>query len=321
MVDLPLVEFGALAAGDPQARRALLDASRDVGTFLLTGAADLHRKALASAHRFFALDPAIQHDLDIARSPHFRGFSVMYNERDWREQIHFGHERPARTIRHPWDRLDGPNQWPPEAALRAGIQAVMMDAESIGQVLLGALAEEIGAASGAFGAVPDDAYTLMKFIRYHVQPGDGVARRGVAQHCDFSWLTLLVQDSVGGLQVMDRRGRWIDVPPTPETVVVNIGELLQFATWGDLFAAPHRVVNPSRSRDRLSVPMFINPSLAQTVHRHGPRPAALSWPDSAHVHRVLPLSMIVDAGVEHVHFGAAEWRRKGENIWCAECCA
>ncbi|HEX2887453.1 isopenicillin N synthase family dioxygenase [Vineibacter terrae] len=317
---LPLIDAAGLAAGDPSARHALHVASRDVGAFRLAGV-PFCRDAAFLARRFFALDAAARRQLKIARSAHFRGFSVMHSERDWREQVHFAHERPARASGQAWDRLEGPNLWPPDPALRRDVLALLCGAEHIGRLLLASLGQAIGASPDAFGAASDDAYTLLKLIRYHAQPGKDERRRGVAAHCDFSWLTLLFQDAVGGLQVMDRDGRWIDVPAAPDLVVVNIGELLQFATWGDLFAAPHRVVNPSRSRERLSVPVFINPPLAHTVWRVGRQPAAPSWPDSAHVHRVLPLAQVADAVIEQLHFGALEWRRKGENIWCAECCA
>ena len=43
-------------------------------------------------------------------------------------------------------------------------------------------------------------------------------------------LTLLwVEPGKGGLQV-ERDGEWVDAPPVPGAFVVNIGELLEYAT-------------------------------------------------------------------------------------------
>lgn len=319
---LPLLDVAAVAAGHPAALRSLHDSCRDVGTVLLSGvAADLRAAPVALARRFFAIDQDTKRSLDIARSPHFRGYSVMHNERDWREQFHVGPEGPPRSAGVAWRRLEGPNLWPPDDALRVGTLAVMRRVACVGAMLLAALASARGLPAEAFAAPPDDAYTLLKFIRYHAQVGDGVRRRGVAAHCDFSWLTLLFQDDVGGLQVMDRAGRWIDVAASPDVVVVNVGELLQFATSGALFAAPHRVINPSSTRDRLSVPVFINPALDCAIARADVTPAISPWIEATHVHRVLPVAQIHDPGARYLHFGHAEWRRKGENIWCAACCA
>ena len=54
-------------------------------------------------------------------------------------------------------------------------------------------------------------------------------------------ITLLLQDDQGGLQVETPRG-WIDVPPRPDTFVINIGELLELASDGFLRATMHRVL-------------------------------------------------------------------------------
>jgi len=51
-------------------------------------------------------------DLAIERSPYFRGYSVMQSSRDWREQIHFGREEPARGSQPAPAPLCGPNLWP-----------------------------------------------------------------------------------------------------------------------------------------------------------------------------------------------------------------
>ena len=49
---------------------------------------------------------------------------------------------------------------------------------------------------------------------------------GTTQHSDPDFLTILLQDHIGGLQVF-YQNRWIDVPPVPGALVVNVGDLLQ----------------------------------------------------------------------------------------------
>jgi len=49
---------------------------------------------------------------------------------------------------------------------------------------------------------------------------------GTTQHSDTGFLTVLLQDEIGGLQVL-QDDQWIDVPPTPGAFIVNIGDLMQ----------------------------------------------------------------------------------------------
>lgn len=49
---------------------------------------------------------------------------------------------------------------------------------------------------------------------------------GASKHEDSDFLTVLLQDSIGGLQVL-YQNQWVDVPPTPGALVVNNGDLLQ----------------------------------------------------------------------------------------------
>jgi isopenicillin N synthase-like dioxygenase len=87
---------------------------------------------------------------------------------------------------------------------------------------------------------------------------DAKERFGVAPHTDFGVLTVLLQDTTGGLQVRVKSGDWIEAPPIPGTLVCNIGDLL--ARWSNnRFASTvHRVINRSKGA-RYSIPVFFDP--------------------------------------------------------------
>lgn len=48
---------------------------------------------------------------------------------------------------------------------------------------------------------------------------------GLGAHTDFSWLTMVLQDKVPALEVLNNNGEWIDVPPVPNTLVCNVGQV------------------------------------------------------------------------------------------------
>lgn len=62
-------------------------------------------------------------------------------------------------------------------------------------------------------------------------------------HTDFGTLTLLTQDVVGGLRIQTLEEQWINVPPVPNGIAVNVGDMLQRWTNGVLRATPHQVIS------------------------------------------------------------------------------
>ena len=97
-------------------------------------------------------------------------------------------------------------------------------------------------------------YPALKDIK--VEPG---AVRGSA-HEDINFITLLVAASSSGLQVRDNEGAWHDVPFEENSVVCNIGDMLQLASNRLFKSTTHRVVNPDDSSvDRISMPLFVHP--------------------------------------------------------------
>jgi isopenicillin N synthase-like dioxygenase len=155
----------------------------------------------------------------------------------------------------------------------------------------------------------------MKLICYHPQTESDSLRPGVAAHVDFSWITLTLEDNNGGLEIRVPDGRWITVEPEAGTLLVHVGEILAFATRGRFCSTPHRVVNRLSDQSRLSLPIFLNPSLKTIVTPIAGTSQHRGITDDSHVHRVLSPG---ESGSTFL-FGTAEWRRKGLNVWCTEC--
>lgn len=78
---------------------------------------------------------------------------------------------------------------------------------------------------------------------------------GLGMHTDMSCITIVYQDEIGGLQMRSKEGEWMDIRPCENSLVVNIGDLMQAWSNGWLRSSEHRVVL-KRFINRLSLAFF-----------------------------------------------------------------
>jgi len=105
---------------------------------------------------------------------------------------------------------------------------------------------------------------LLRPIHYPALKGDEDVERS-GEHEDIDLGTLMVPATVPGLQVLNRKGQWVDAINPPGALIFNAGDMLQLHTHGVIKSTTHRVVHPQQAcDDRLSIPFFIHPS-AETV--------------------------------------------------------
>ena len=281
---VPVLDMSTARLADGRFNPAFIDALRDathnVGFFQITGygaAAGQPEALLDTLARFFKLPLEDRLKLDNRNSPQFRGYTRLGTEMtqgraDSREQIDYGPERePLANVPadRPYLNLQGRNQWPesfPELEKAAMEWAALMS--TIGAELLSAIAVSLELPEGYFDEPFAGTPAWMGKLVHYVDGGrvPEAGDQGVGSHADYGFVTLLLQDEVGGLEVKHYgQDEWIDVPPIPGALVVNLGEMLEVATNGYLQATIHRVTAPPAGVDRYSVPFFWSPRLDAVI--------------------------------------------------------
>lgn len=186
---------------------------------------------------------------------------------DLKEGIYFGaelnDEDPRVKAGLP---MHGRNLFPERPAAFGPTVLRYMDAVTqVGHLVMEAIALSLGLPASYFrDRLTADPLILFRIFHYPPQlPAEG--QWGVGEHTDYGLLTILRQDSVGGLQVRSA-GQWVDAPPIDGTFVCNIGDMLDRMTGGLYRSTPHRVLNSS-GRRRLSFPLFFDPGFETIVNR------------------------------------------------------
>ena len=158
--------------------------------------------------------------------------------------------------------LCGPNQWPVADGFREAVNAYADMVSIVGEKLLQIIAVALGAKPCFFEAYYQRCMLRGQLLCYP-PTGDHPDQFGVAPHSDFGCITLLLQETAG-LEVLFPGGEWVVAPPVENTLVVNIGDLLERWTNNRLPSTKHRVRNTS-SDARYSIAMFYDPNPGAVV--------------------------------------------------------
>lgn len=260
---IPIVDFESLRSKEtkPQALRQLEDALFKVGFLYLvnTGLESVVDEGHRVVPKLFDLSAASKQKCNMINSPSFLGYTSLGAETtasrtDLREQFDFGTpvKNNWREGDASWKRLEGPSQYPnPET--EDLVNRMIQHMSDLADSFLELVGECLSLPKETFVAFRGNMDRL-KFIKY---PPAAPGSQGVGPHKDSTGLfTFLSQDNVGGLQVLNRAGEWIDAPPVPGSLVVNVAQGFEAITGGLCPATTHRVVAPTKTT-RYSIPYFL----------------------------------------------------------------
>ena len=273
--EIPIIDVGPLVRGERHREastvEAIARACQDVGFMYIRNhvvpVATLDR-LVGEAKRFFALATVDKRSVAVEDSPQFRGYLPLEytgNEGEKGKNLQEGfmvmHEQPLGAF-----AMHGPNQWPRALpSLRPAMEAYFAAMETLAGPLLQGFALALGLARDFFDDGHRNPMSVLKLNHYPPQEVmDESEIIGVGGHCDGGSFTILWQDSLGGLEVRNKSGDWVGVPPIDGTFVINIANLLQRWTNGRFSSTEHRVIN-RYGKDRYSIAFFVYPAHSTVV--------------------------------------------------------
>jgi len=275
----PFVRDGSVEERKKVARQ-LRDVCINIGFFYVSGhgiAESELDSVIDWGHRFFELPQEEKMKVHQSLSPGKQGYVSVGGvdpygkavvEPDIKERFAMSRERlpdepPGGSFN------TGESIWPAPHVIpgfEAALKAHLLNRCNLARRLVRALALSLD--------LPEDYFDAMYrhmggTLMYNYYPAAGAVPMKETQwnfspHTDYGVMTLLLQDSLGGLQARNADEEWIDVPPVAGTFVVNIGDTLQMWT-NDLYVSTlHRVVNRS-DKARISLPLFTYPHGATVI--------------------------------------------------------
>ncbi|CAO2656046.1 Nn.00g048490.m01.CDS01 [Neocucurbitaria sp. VM-36] len=279
---IPFVQSKSTQGEKTRIARELDDAFRNVGFVYLRNhgvSGEMVKEGFEWSRKFFALP--LETKIQAPHPPggaHHRGYSAPGVEKvpDYKESFESG---------NPNDEAQ-PNIWLPDDALpgfRPFLESYFTVCAELIHRILDALSIALKVPDPGLSPTHSDSLFQLRLLHYPAISSSELSqnkRSRINAHSDFGTLTLLFQDSVGGLEVEDphQPGVFRAAEPIEDTVLVNIGDLM--ARWSNdrWRSTVHRVELPSGERqgdgganggtvvpDRYSIPVFATANMDAVV--------------------------------------------------------
>jgi isopenicillin N synthase-like dioxygenase len=267
--NIPLVDFEDAASGDPEAMKAVArkvyDAAHERGFMYVknVGLTDEMIEAAFAAHTdFFDLpeeeklkvyyrNPADQHG--------YSGIGSQTLEAGKKPDM-----KESFISRNIPEKAKDLSLWPNEP-FRDQSLTLFYQFQKASDLLLQAFALALDLPQNYFGSLHTGLGQSIRYLHYPPVADEDADLIGAGAHTDFGSLTLLLQDSVGGLEIQTQAGEWISAPPVPGALVINTGDLMNRWTNEVFRSTPHRVLVNRQSKPRRSVVFFSNPDPAVII--------------------------------------------------------
>lgn len=271
---IPLVDLSDYSSGNDEKRKAFVkklgDAFHSIG-FVGVVNHGVPKKLIdgfyASAKAFFARPEEFKRKYEVAGGAGQRGYTSFGKEHakhskvgDLKEFFQIGQVvTDGDPIKKEYPENVHVTEMPEFTDLG---RELYRQFEKAGGELLRAIADHLELENDFFDQKIHNGNSILRAIHYPPISTEPASAIRAEMHEDINLITLLVGASAGGLQLLNKEDKWMDIVPEDDEIVINVGDMLQRLTNNYLKSTTHRVVNPPREQwhmPRLSIPFFLHP--------------------------------------------------------------
>lgn len=217
-----------------------------------------------AAFEFFSQPTLYKQDYNIARAVRHSGYVGFDESGQYTDEAQRLYEAYDIGLELPVDDPDflagnifyGPNTWPDLPRFRPAISAYYQAISQLAHLLTLSIEAALGLRCHSLTNLMRKPTAQLRLIHYpenQIQPHESLSHTMMGAHTDYEFFTLLYQTH-SGLQTVDKQGKWLDVHPIPDTLVMNVGDMAEVITAGRYRSNPHRVLNLGQRR--FSMPFF-----------------------------------------------------------------
>nr|BAO27778.1 F3H1 protein [Reaumuria trigyna] len=260
---IPIIDFSLLVSDDPDERSRMIEelgkACRNWGFFMVVNhgvSESLMSSMLNKFDEFFNLTAeeklqfAEKHVLDPIR--YGTSFNVLAEDSHfWRDYL--------KIVVHP--QFHSPNK--PTGFREVAMEYSKKVRDLVAQLLRG-ISITLGLEQQYLHNILnlDSSFQILVGNYYPPCPEPELAL-GLPPHSDDGLLTLLTQNGIGGLQIK-HDGKWVQVNPLPNSLLVNTGDHLEVLSNGKYKSVLHKAVVNNRAK-RISVAVANGPAIDAVV--------------------------------------------------------
>lgn len=263
----------------------LREAMHDNGFFAVTNTGiDLNviDEAFASAADFFALDEAEKMKGYAPWTDGQRGYIPFGSEKakgvkahDFKEYYHIGRMWSYEQL----ERLNyPPNVWPEVTAFREKMEGYITRLEVYMKKLQTMIALAMGCEEDFFESITGEGEGLLRVVHYPPMEKNFVDEEAIwaGAHTDINMFTILPEATAEGLEVKLPDGTWMPVYAQKDSMIVNVGDMVEAFSNGYFRSAVHRVKAPKGRMDspRYSMVFFVHGKKNDMVY---PLPHCVEW--------------------------------------------